>query len=85
MEQESHDGSGLESEEPQGGRYQSVTRRLLALAITGAMVACPAQALADELASVQQPQETAAASTTGNAAAATDTTAYGCRCHGHGS
>lgn len=74
MEQRSYHNNGFGPVESQGGKYRSVTRRLVTLAITGAMVTCPAQALADELASVQQPQETAAASTTENAAA-TDTTA----------
>ena len=74
MEQKSNQDNGLEPAGSQGGRYRSLTRRLMALAITGAMVACPAQVLADELTSAQQTQETAAASTTENAAAATDTT-----------
>ncbi len=74
MEQKSNQDNGLEPAGSQGGRYRSLTRRLMALAITGAMVACPAQVLADELTSAQQTQETAAASTAENAAAATDTT-----------
>lgn len=61
MEQKSNQDNGLEPAGSQGGRYRSLTRRLMALAITGAMVACPAQVLADELTSAQQTQETAAA------------------------